>query len=35
MSRIVILGFESKEHPDAARAVVEQLHDQGELDLQS
>jgi uncharacterized membrane protein len=33
MSQIVILGFESKEHADAARAIAEQLQDQGELDL--
>jgi hypothetical protein len=33
MSRIVILGFESKERADAARAIAEQLQDQDELDL--
>jgi uncharacterized membrane protein len=33
VSRIVILGFESKEHADAARAIAEQLQDQGKLDL--
>jgi hypothetical protein len=33
VSRIVILGFESKEDADAARAIAERLRDKGELDL--
>jgi hypothetical protein len=35
MSRIAILGLESREQADAAREVTQELENKGELDLRS